>query len=236
MESDHTAQSSALPERIFHRYKPRFNSSDYPRRNGSTSVDDLMQNKTESGHGERQQLSESGTVQERLAYLNRERVEREPSQQQGGASKTVATPPPRPREDEARATEFGNGARGARSQQLSGSSPYDKYVQWSHERSQSRSAGLPRAGRFGMEGSFHPRAEPTEQPEAVMRNQQRQPANVEPTAKPTAVKVEPKVEPAPWYTVGGRNYFCEIIFYFIIQTVYTRHHRHRTQVPGSETS
>ena len=175
METDHSADSSALPERAFTRYQPRFDPSDYPRRNGSTSVDDLMQDKAETGNGEHVQHSESGILRERLAYIISERFERGSARQQGGASRTVDTPAPRQREGDDPDTVFGHGARGARTEQLSGSNRYDKYLQWRDERSGSSSTGRPRAGRE-LRGSFNPRAEPTEQKQMGIWDQQRQPA------------------------------------------------------------
>ena len=50
------------------------------------SVDDLMQDKAETGNGEHVQESESGIVRERRAYINRERIERDAARQQGGAA------------------------------------------------------------------------------------------------------------------------------------------------------
>ena len=49
--------------RSFSRYKPLNDSSDYPRRNGGTSVDDLMQDKAEAGNGECRRSSESSILQ-----------------------------------------------------------------------------------------------------------------------------------------------------------------------------
>ena len=188
METDVSTHSPTLPERVFPRYQPRSDPSDYPRRNGSTSVDDLMQDKAETGNGEHMQHSESGILRERLAYINSERFERGSARQQGGASRAVDTPAPRQREGDDPDTVFGHGARGARTEQLSGSNPYDKYLQWRDERSGSSSTGHPRGGRE-LQGSFNQRAEPTGQQQAAIGDRQRQPAGSESMAPQNKTKV-----------------------------------------------
>ena len=113
MEPEHSTDSTTLPERNMSRYKPRFDPSEYPRRNGSTSVNMLTQDKAEPGSGERMQSSESGILQERLAYINRERFERDFARQQGGEPTRADTPQPRQLAGDGPAAVIGNGARGA---------------------------------------------------------------------------------------------------------------------------
>ena len=193
MTSPDTHDHSALPERSFPRYRPRFDPSDYPRHQyGSTLVDDLADDQV-SGSRERLLQAEPGEMQSRLARVNKELFDLRAELQQGGAPRSVKTPQPRRRG--APAITFsvdGIGERVARTRPTGSSPRHASPLRPSDARtvrissSQAKAAdqrgGSPNqsAGRVAMEQQMAANG-----PQGRSR----------PTAEPTAPEIEPKDEP-----------------------------------------
>ena len=150
------------------RYAPKEGAKYYRREpeqgsNGSHLVDGLTGDAAESSNGERQRQPESGSVQERLSYINQEQVKPGSARSQRVETDAVATPQPRPREEpqSEAGPVIGYGGRVDRlPEQVRGASSYDKYLHWRSARNGPSGSSRPQGAHAGQ-GSFVPQREQT---------------------------------------------------------------------------